>query len=132
MEIHAVHKPVAGIENTVVNKKPALVCFNRGRTRANFFALPRGTVFVDCAHYIAMFPPKGQVGTLAAKNIAKRRVTCVARAAEHRVHIINFARKQHAVAVIRQKCVFQLIKFFKIKCVTDSDGRAVVTVAPCR
>ncbi|MPN21443.1 hypothetical protein SDC9_168822 [bioreactor metagenome] len=111
----------------MIDQKPAPVRFQRRRAGADFKPLPAS----GRAHDLAMPTPIGQVRTAAQIDIAERSVAVIAGAAEHAVFALNLARKQHAVAIVGQKCVLQLVKSAKILRPSHADGRLPVhAVAP--
>jgi len=71
-----------------------------------------------------------QIGAFADEDVAEGRVTVVARPAEHQKVFPELAGEEHAVAVARQKGVFELFKVHEILRAGDADGGAVIAVAP--
>ena len=58
-------------------------------------------------------------------------MTVVTRTAQHGILTVNFLREQYAVTVKWKEGILALIEFLEIECITDTDGRSVITVAPC-
>jgi predicted alpha-1,2-mannosidase len=47
------------------------------------------------------------------------------------INTIDFLREQNSVAVEWQECIFALIKFFEVECISDSDSWSMITITPC-
>ncbi|MNJ36853.1 hypothetical protein D3C77_316580 [compost metagenome] len=114
----------------MINQQPALIGFDWNRAGPDFFGLPGGFITVDGTHHITVFPPERKIRAYTVKNISKRRVPRIARTADHSIIITDFAREQYPVAVIWQKGIFQLVERFEVSRIADSDGWAMVAVAP--
>ena len=81
-------------------------------------------------HHEAVAAPVAHVGALAVKDVAKGRVARVAGTAQHGILAVDLSRKQHAVAVVGQKSIFQLVKCLEIVGIAHADRRPVVAIAP--
>ena len=57
-------------------------------------------------------------------------MSIVARSAQHGIFPVDFLWKQYAVSVEGQKGVLALEELLEIKCVSDSNSRAVVAITP--
>ena len=79
---------------------------------------------------MAMFSPINQIPAAGKENISECRMTGIAWTAQHDKLAADFAREHHAVAIVRKKCVFHLVKLFEIKCICYTDRRPVIPVAP--
>ena len=123
---HAVDKAVAAGQHAVIDQQPPFIRLDGGGAGAHLGALPA----VRCAEDIAVAPPIGQVRAAAEIDIAKRGMPGIRGAAEHHVLTVYFAGKEHAVAVVGQKGVFQLVEGDKVLRPAQADRGAVVTVAP--
>jgi len=64
------------------------------------------------------------------ENVAERRVAGVARAAQHHVIALNFARKEHPVAIEGEKGILELVEYLKVLRVAHADGVAMIIIAP--
>ena len=74
--------------------------------------------------------PVLHVGALAQENVAERSVSCVAGPGKHHVLSADFSGEEHPVPVIGQESILQLMECLKIISVCDTDGGAVIAVAP--
>jgi len=79
---------------------------------------------------MTMTAPKIQIRRLTIEYISKRCMTGIARTAQHGKVAIDFLRKQHAIPIIRQKSIFQLMECFKIESICHSNGWSMITITP--
>src|SRR5699024_8616658 len=100
------------------------------RAGADLQALPGALIALDCAHHEAVAAPVDEVLALADKDITERGVAGIRRTAHHHVAALDLAREEHAVAVVGQEGVFQLVEGLEILGPGDADRGAVVAVAP--
>ena len=79
---------------------------------------------------MAVSSPEFHIFTLADKDIAERCMAVVAWTAHHHVVAVDLSREQHAVTVEWKECVLKLNEFLEVIGVSNTDGRAVIAVAP--
>lgn len=87
---HAVGEAIAAREHAVIEHEPALVGFNRSRTRSDFCSFP----VLDRAHNKAMLTPISEVFRLTDEYIAVRGVSPVARANKQKILAVHLARER--------------------------------------
>lgn len=127
---HGIAETVAGGNHSVVKHQPTLIGEEGNTARADFGTLP-GTLGERChLHHAAVLAPVLHVGAVADVYVAERRVSVVARTAQHGVASAELLGKQHPVAVERQKGVFTLVEILEVERVGNADGRSVAAVAP--
>ena len=78
-----------------------------------------------------MFTPVFHIRTVADINVTERSVSVITRTAQHCIFTIDFLREQNSVSVEWQECIFALIKFFEVECISDSDSWSMITITPC-
>ena len=78
----------------MIEHEPALVGFNRSRTRSDFCSFP----VLDRAHNKAVLTPISEVFRLADEYIAVRGVSPVARANKQKILAVHLAREKNAIA----------------------------------
>jgi len=110
----------------VVNHQPAFRGLNGNGSGSNLGTLPA----ILHTHHKAVFTPVHQVCGLAEENIPERGMTVITWTAEQDIFVIDFAREKHPVAVERQQGVFQKMKSFKIKGISNANRWTVISVAP--
>jgi len=114
----------------VVDQQPSLICFDRNRAGTDLGALPCRLIAADRAHHVTVSSPEFHIFTLADKDIAERCMAVVAWTAHHHVVAVDLSREQHAVTVEWKECVLKLNEFLEVIGVSNTDGRAVIAVAP--
>ena len=128
---HRVTETVASSNNPVIEHQPAFFCQERHRSGSNLCTLPGTFRERSHFHYTTVLTPILHIGTVADINISERCMTVVTRTAQHGILTVNFLRKQYAVTVKWKEGILTLIEFLEIECITDTDSRSVITVAPC-
>ena len=114
----------------MVEQQPSLARLDGDGTCTNLHALPC-TLLEGCrSHHVAVATPKLHVGRLAIEDVAKRRVSRVGRAGEHRKATVDLSGEEHAVAVVGQEGVLQLVERLEVLRPRHANGRAVIAVAP--
>jgi hypothetical protein len=58
-------------------------------------------------------------------------VSCVRRTGKEGVSAVDLAREHHSVSVVWEECVLKLMECLEVLGPCHSDGRSVVSVAPC-
>ena len=123
----AVDKSVATGQDTVIEEEPSLVGLNGNGACADLCGAPGA---IERRHDVTMTAPISEIGTFAIENLPKGGVAVVAGAGEHGIVSVYFSGKQYAIAVTGQKGIFKLVKIFEIIGVGETDGRAMIAVAP--
>ena len=80
---------------------------------------------------MAVTAPVLEVGRFAVEDIPERRVTIVAGAAKHSEVAIQLTGEEHTITVEGQKCILTLIKFLKVKSVSNANSWTMITITPC-
>ena len=114
----------------MVDQQPSLICLDRNRAGTDLGALPCGLVATYRTHHVAVSSPEFHILTLADEDISKWCVAVVAWTAHHHVVAVDLSREQHAVTVEWKECVLKLNEFLEVIGVSNTDGRAVIAVAP--
>jgi hypothetical protein len=126
----AVDVTVAGVEHAVIEQQPALAGLHGDGAGAYLHALPGTHLEGGGRHHVTVAAPEHQVGRLAVEDVAKGRVTRVAGSAEHGKVPIDLAGEEHAVAVVRQEGILQLVEGDEVVRPGHADGGSVIAVAP--
>ena len=111
-------------------QQPSLICLDRNRAGTDLGALPCRLVAAYRTHHMTVSSPELHILTLADEDISKWCVAVVARTAHHHIVAVDFSREQHAVTVEWKECVLKLNEFLEVIGVSNTDGRAVIAVAP--
>src|SRR6185312_5120736 len=112
----------------MIKEQPAFARLDRRRTGPDLRTLkPRPAA----PHDVTVPAPVNQIGRCADENIAEGRVPSIRRTAEHEKFSVDLAREMHAVAIVREKRVLDMLEVYEIGRLRDPNGRSVITVAPC-
>ena len=114
----------------MIEYQPALFSKERNRTCPYLRTLPCTFGERGNFHHTTVFPPIFHIRTVTDVNISKRCMTVVARTTQHSIFTIYLLRKKYPIAVKRQEGIFALEEFFEVECITDTNCRSVVTIAP--
>ena len=121
---------VARAQHAVVEQQPPLARLDGHGARTDLHALPGRHLERRGRHDVPVAPPIAEVRRLGVENIPEGRMSRVTRTREHGELAADLPGEHHAVAVIGQKGVLQLVEGPEILGPRDADRRAVVAVAP--
>ena len=127
---HRIAIAIAGADDAVVEQQPTFFGLDGHTAGSNLEALPCALLEGRHLHHAAVLAPVFHVGTITDVNVAEGCVAVVAGAREHGIAAANLLGEEHAVAVEGQEGVLALIEGIEVESVADTDGRAMVTVAP--
>ena len=115
----------------MIEQQPALAGLDWDRSGTNLHALPCALLEWSRSHHVAVLAPEAHIGRLAIEDVAEGSVASVRRTREHGEVAIDLLGEQHAVAVVGQEGVLQLVEGLEVGGPCHADGWAVVAVAPC-
>lgn len=124
---NGIGETVAGAADAVVEEEPAFAGFNGRGACTNLDALPPGATTSDDMPVSA---PVDEVGTFARENIAEWGVSGIRWTTEHEEFPVDFFWEKDAVAVVGEEGVFELFKGLEVLGSGETNGGAVVSVAP--
>ncbi len=125
-----VYVAVARAEHAVIEQQPSLGSLYGYRTCADLHALPCGYFEGGRSHHVAVASPELHVGRFAIEDVTEGGVSGVARTGEHSEIAVDLLGEEYAVAVVGQESILQLVEGLEVLCPSDTDGGAVVAVAP--
>ena len=112
---HTVYVTVAGGDYAVVDQQPTFIGLDGAGACAGLGALPCGYVKGCGTEYVSVLAPEGEVGRLGYVDVTEGGVAGVTGTGEHHVLVADLAGEEHAVTVIGQECVFQLMEGLEIE-----------------
>ena len=121
---------VARAQHAVVEEQPPLRGLDGDGARTDFHALPGAHLECGGRHHVAVVSPVLHVGAFGVEDVAEGGVARVARTRQHGELAVNLAGEHHAVAVVGQEGVLQLVEGLEVGRPGHADGGAVVAVAP--
>ena len=115
----------------MVEQQPTLIGEDGYRACTYFCTLPCTLGERGHLHHAAVLSPVLHVGTETDIYVTERCVTVVARAAQHCILAVYLLWKKYSVPVERQERILALEKLLEVECISNTDGRSMIAVAPC-